>query len=232
MKKLSIIVIMAVMAAATLFSCKDETGDYVEQLYTNGQKELAIKACLRVSADTATAHLFVPNGFYMYNDSSYRIDFVPLQSTLFSNLESHGYGDLVDSLILHVNRMAESCGNQVNQSLKAAVDSLKILDCDALINGDDDAITRYYEMCEYKYLKSSIQTPVTVRMDFYGVNGIWDEMLHKYYLSTGNPLNFDIVNYIVETMLAGIIKEMSKEEAFIRSDEDRRTDDMDAFGIE
>ena len=62
MKNLKI-VCLAVFAAVVLFSCKDETGDYVEQLYTNNQKEAAIKACLKVSADTASAHLFVPDGF-------------------------------------------------------------------------------------------------------------------------------------------------------------------------
>ena len=43
MKKLSIIVILAVMTAVTLFSCKDESGEFVEQLYTIAQKEKAIK---------------------------------------------------------------------------------------------------------------------------------------------------------------------------------------------
>lgn len=229
MKKLKI-VCLAVFAAVVFFSCKDETGEYVEQLFTNNQKEAAIKACLKVSADTASAHLFVPNGFYAYNDSIYQIDFEPLQSTLFAVLDEHGYGNLVDSLVLYVNRLAESCGSQVTPSLKAAVDSMKILDYDALINGKEDAITRYYEMYEYKFLKSAIQVPVSVRMDLYNVNGTWALMMNKYIQYTNVPLNFDIQNYIVETMLYDILEEMGTEEYNIRTLLDHRTEDMDAFG--
>lgn len=229
MKKLKI-VCLAVFAAVLFFSCKDETGDYVEQLYTNNQKEIAIKACLKISIDSASTHLFVPDGFYMYNDSAYRIDFAPLQSTLFTVLENNGYGYLVDSLVLHVNRLAESCGGQVTPSLKAAVDSMKILDYDALINGEYDAITRYYEMYEYKNLKSAIQTPVSVRMDLFNVNGIWALMMNKYIQFTNTPLNFDVQNYIVETMLSDILEEMSLEEYNIRTDFEHRTEDMDALG--
>ena len=228
MKNLKI-VCLAVFAAVVLFSCKDETGDYVEQLYTNNQKEAAIKACLKVSADTASAHLFVPDGYYAYNDSIYQINFAPLQNTLFAVLEEHGYGDLVDSLVLCTNRLAESCGGQVTPSLKAAVDSMKILDYDGLINGQDDAITRYYEMYEYKFLKSAIQTPVSVRMDLYNVNGTWALMMNKYIQYTNTPLNFDIQNYIVETMLYDILEEMSTEEYNIRTNIDHRTEDIDAF---
>lgn len=229
MKNLKI-VCLAVFAAMVLFSCKDETGEFVEQLYTNNQKELAIKACLKVSADTASAHLFVPNGFYAYNDSTYQIDFVPLQNTLFAVLRENGYGNMVDSLILYVNRLAESCGGQVTPSLKAAVDSMKILDYDALIDGGGDSFTRYYEMYEYKYLKSAIQTPVSVRMELYNVNGTWALMMNKYIQFTSTPLNFDLQNYIVETMLSGILEEMSLEEFNIRTDVGHRTEDMDALG--
>lgn len=229
MKKLKI-AILAVFAAVMFFSCNDETGDYVEQLHTNTQKEVAIKACLKISVDTASAHLFVPDGFYRYNDSAYRINFAPLQNTLFSVLEENGYGDLVDSLVLNVNRLAESCGSQITPSLKAAVDSMKILDYDALLKGEDDAITRYYEMYEYKYLKSAIQTPVSVRMDLYDVNSVWTAMLLIYYQITDVPLNFEIQNYIVETMLSDIIAEMCLEEALIRTNVDHRNDDTALFG--
>jgi len=228
MKKLKI-VCMAVFAAMVFFSCKDETGDYVEQLYTNTQKEASIKACLRASVDTTSAHLFVTNGFYMYKDSVYRIDFAPLQNTLFSILKENGYGYLVDSLVLSANRLVESCGTQVTPYLQAAVDSLKIVDYDALINGKEDAITSYYELYEYRYLKSVLQIPVSVRMDIYNVNGIWALMMNKYIQFTNTPLNFDILNYMVETMLSDIFAEMRIEESLIRTDEMHRTSEMDAM---
>ena len=66
-------------------------------------------------------------------------------------------------------------------------------------------------------------------MGIYNVTPVWNEMLQKYSQYTAEPLNFDIQNYIVETMLYDILEEMSTEEYNIRTNIDHRTDDMDAF---
>ena len=229
MKKLIIIVILAAMAV-TLSNCKDESGVYAEQLYTNAQKGNAIRACLNACADTAVAHLCSPDGFYTYNNETYRIDYAPLQSSLFDTLTRHGYGNLIDTMILRTNRLAESCGSQVGTALHTAIDSLPIIDYDALIKGDDDAITSYFELYKYRFLKSAFQSPVSVRMSIYRVSDIWNEMVQRYVQYTPVPLNFDIQNYIVEDMLESILSEMYIEEGFVRTDSTHRNDAMKLLG--
>lgn len=230
MKKLNIILGMILLAAVSLFSCKDESGDYVEQLYTNSQKEKAIKDCLKASADSALNHLCVPNGFYNYNEGMYRIDYAPLRNSLFDTLGRHGYGDLSDSLIRYTNRLAESCKAQLAPSFTSAIDTLEIFDYDALINGEVDAITKYFETYKYRFLKSAFQTPVSIRMGIYNVTPVWNEMLQKYSQYTTEPLNFDIQNYVVEKMLDGLLQEMRVEEGLIRTDSDHRSESMELFG--
>ncbi len=221
---------MILLAAVSLFSCKDESGDYVEQLYTNSQKEKAIKDCLKASADSALNHLCVPNGFYNYNDGVYRIDYAPLRNSLFDTLGRHGYGDLSDSLIRYTNRLAESCKAQLAPSFTSAIDTLEIFDYDALINGEIDAITKYFETYKYRFLKSAFQTPVSIRMGIYNVTPVWNEMLQKYSQYTTEPLNFDIQNYVVEKMLDGLLQEMRVEEELIRTDSAHRSESMELFG--
>jgi hypothetical protein len=216
--------------AVTLSNCKDDSGVYAEQLYTNSQKDNAIRACLDACADTAVAHLCSPDGFYNYNDQFYRIDYASLQGSLFDTLTRHGYGNLIDSLILRTNRLAESCGSQISTALHAAIDSLPITDYDALVKGDDDAITSHFELHEYRYLKSAFQSPVSVRMSIYRVSDIWNEMLQRYVQYTPVPLNFDIQNYIVEDMLESILSEMSIEEELVRTDSTHRNDAMKLLG--
>ena len=230
MKKLNIILGMILLAAVSLFSCKDESGDYVEQLYTNSQKEKAIKDCLKASADSALNHLCVPNGFYNYNEGVYRIDYAPLRNSLFDTLGRHGYGDLSDSLIRYTNRLAESCKAQLAPSFTSAIDTLEIFDYDALINGEIDAITKYFETYKYRFLKSAFQTPVSIRMGIYNVTPVWNEMLQKYSQYTTEPLNFDIQNYVVEKMLDGLLQEMRVEEELIRTDSAHRSESMELFG--
>ena len=230
MKKLSIILGMILFAAVALFSCKDESGKFVEQLYTNSQKEQAIKDCLRASADSALNHLCVVDGFYNYNNAAYRINYSSLQGSLFDTLNRHGYGDLADSLILHTNRLAENCKAQLAPLFTTAIDSLEIFDYDALINGDMNAITKYFETYKYRYLNSAFQTPVSIRMSLFGVTPVWNEMIHHYSQYSASPLNFDIQGYVVEKMLDGLLQEMSIEEALIRTDTNHRSETMELFG--
>ncbi len=231
MKKLNIVLGMILFAAVTLFSCKDESGDFVEQLYTNSQKEKAIKDCLRTSADSALNHLCVADGYYNYNNATYRIDYSPLQNSLFDTLGRHGYGDLSDSLILYTNRLAESCKAQLAPVFTSAIDTLEIFDYDALIHGDVNVITKYFETYKYQYLRSAFQTPVSIRMSLFGVTQIWNEMIQKYSQYTAVPLNFDVQNYVAEKMLDGLLQEMAVEEALIRTDSTHRDESTEMLGL-
>jgi len=229
MKKLNLILGIVLFSAALLTSCNDESGIYVEQLHTNAQKSTAIRSCLKISADSALNHLCDNNGFYNYKDGFYRIDFFPLQSSLFDTLEKHGYGYMVDTLILNVNRLAASCKAQIASPISEAIDSLKILDYDALINSDGTPITDYFMMNEYRYLKSSFQQPVSIRMNLYDVTPLWNMMLMIYMEYSSTPLNFDIQNYIVEEMLEAITNEMRLEEELIRIDLGHGDETTDLF---
>lgn len=217
---------LAILAVVTLASCNDTSGDFVEQLHTNFQKETAIKACLTLSADSAVSHLFVTGGF---QESDHKIDYAMLSTSLFDTLVTHGYGQLVDSLVATTNRMAESCGGQVEPILKSAIDTLTIFNPDLLLEGEDDAITHYFDMLEHAYLKSNIHSPVSIRMNLFNVNAIWTEMLQIYHRYTDIPLNFDLQSYIVESMITAILTEMSAEEKNIRTDIEHRTDDTELF---
>lgn len=230
MKKLNIILGMILFAAVAFFSCKDESGEFVEQLYTNSQKEKAIKGCLRASADSALNHLCVADGFYNYNNAAYRIDYSPLQNSLFDTLVRHGYGNLADSLILHTNRLAENCKAQLAPLFTSAIDTLEIFDYDALIQGDVTAITKYFETYKYQFLRSAFQTPVSIRLNLFGVTQIWNEMIHLYAQYTSAPLNFDVQNYVAEKMLDGLLQEMRVEEELIRTDSTHRSESMELFG--
>ncbi len=231
MKKLSIILVMAVMTAVALFSCKDESGEFVEQLYTNAQKETAIKECLKTSADSAINHLCTEGGFSSYNNGLYRIDYSPLQNNMFDSLSHYGWGALAtDSLIRLTNRMAENCGAQIRPAFVAAIDSLKITDYDALINGGAGAITHYLELYKYNNLKSAIKTPVSIRMDVYGVTDLWNTVWQLYVSNCSIPVNFDIQNYVVEKMLDGLLREMRVEEELIRTDSTHRSEKTALLG--
>ena len=85
MKKINICFIL-LFAALAFTACQDDTNTYVSQLFTNVQKESAYRACLEASVDSAVNHLCNVDGFYMYNDAAYRIDYASLQNSVFDSI--------------------------------------------------------------------------------------------------------------------------------------------------
>lgn len=228
-KVLKILVIVAF--CASLVSCKDTTGNYVGQIYTDAQKEYAIKSCLSASCDTAMRHLFENESFYNYNDGTYRITFPSTLKNVEDTLLKYNESQLLDSLIVTTNRMATSCGTQISPYFKKAIDTLYIIDADYLLKGDDNAITNYFILNEKDYLKSALNSPVSIRMNLLGVNNMWEEIANKYYQYSNSPISLNYQDYVIEKMLYGIFEEMKKEEYLIRTDSTHRTKDMEIFGV-
>ena len=210
---------MIVTALFFAQSCVDESGEYVRQLFTDGQKEAAFTACLTTSSDSAMAHLCVPNGYSQYQEGAYMIDFNPLQTSVFQTLIDNNYGYLVDSMILLSNRVAENCSPTIMRPIfKEAISNLKFYDHDNLINGGTDVITNYFIRFKDADMKSAMQSPVSIRMNLFGVNDCWNQIVAQYYQFEGQPVSFDVQNYLIEKMLDGLYEEMRVEELNIRSD--------------
>lgn len=230
MKKIKILSIV-VLAVALFCSCEDNSGTYVEQLFTNQQKETAFTTCLTSSVDSAISHLCSSNGFYNYNNGAYRIDFSSLQHSVFDTLMNHQLGYLSDSLILCTNRLAESCNAQVTSAFKSAINSMTYTDHDALLNGGDHAITDYFELYKRRALEDSLKSPVAIRLNVYNVNNTWASVMNAYRNYSSTPVNVDLQGYIIDKMLDGIFEEMRIEEYNIRTDSTHRVSGDSLLGL-
>lgn len=228
MKKIQIFC-LAVLCMALFGACKDDTGTYADQLYTNGEKAAAIKACLDSSLDTAVAHLCQSGGFSNYKDGFYKLDYAPSQA-LFDTLAAHGYSALGDSLILFTNRMAESCSSVVTTAFGDAIEDLVVYDYDALIGGESTAITDYFSEMKSNTVRDALKSQVSIRMGLFNVNSVWNEMAGNYYNITGTPVSYDVQGYILDKMVNGILDEMRCEEYLIRTDSTHRVEDNMLLG--
>lgn len=232
MKKNNIL-FLALIVAALFSSCKDESGTYVEQLFTNQQKELAFTTCLEQAADSAFNHLCVTDGFYMYKDSSYRITFPNLENSVFDTLNHHQLGNLIDSLIRSTNRMAESCNKSVLEPIfSEAIKSLEFYNHDILVRGDSVAITNFFERFKYADIKAAMQSPVSIRMNLFQVNQYWNQIMNQYNRYSSEPVNINLQDYVIDKMLDGIFEEMRLEEINIRTDSNHRVSADSLLGIQ
>ena len=225
MNKLKLYLLLFI-AALFACSCEDNSGEFVNQLFTNAEKNAAIKSCLNASADSAVNHLFVYDGFYQ--NRNYLIDFAPL-SYIFDTLSKHQQGNLADSLILRTNRMAEGCGVIASTSLDSAIKQLNIKDFDELIKGESGIITDYLKAQKSNFIKSSMQSQVGIRMQLLNVNSTWKEIVNTYRQYDDNPINVDIQGYIIDKMMNNIFEEMRLEEYNVRTDTTHQNEDSRLF---
>lgn len=217
MKKIKIL-LATLIVAWTMTSCVDNSGQYVGQLYTTAQKHAAVNECLVQSKDSALNHLFTDNGFYSYNNGAYRIDYSTVAAALMDTLSQHGLGFLSDSLILATNHLASNCRTAMSDALTTAIKEMEYWDYDGLIGGEDGSITQYFKKFKNDDLKAALQSPVSIRMNVFNVNNIWNEMVAQYYSICGTPIGVDVQGYIINKMLDGVYSEMMEEEHLIRTD--------------
>ena len=176
------------------------------------------------------AHLCNSNGFSSYKDGLYKLDF-SANRAMMDTLAAHGFGNLSDSLILHANRMAESCNSVVKTAFGDAIDNLVVYDYDALIKGGDYAITDYFAEMKGNAVKEAMRSQVQIRLNVFGVSNTWNEMVNQYYQITNQPVSYDVQGYVLEKMLNGILEEMRCEEYLIRNDETHRVSADSLLGL-
>ncbi len=222
-------VCLALISVLLMASCEDNTGNYVDQLYTNSQKRKAVITCLQSSLDTATKHLCVLHGFSNYANGIYRIDFENL-NPVFDTLNNMQMGYLKDTLINRVHLLAEGSGTAVRSAFNESINSLEIDNLDALIQGDESAITDYFEREKSRELKAALQSPVSIRMGIFHVNEAWEDVVSAYYERTHKPITVDVQSYIIDKMMSGLLEEMRLEEYNIRTDSTHRGDDDALLG--
>lgn len=229
MKKIQILC-LAVLSVVFFSSCNDNSGTYAGHLFTNSEKSAAIKTCLNSSLDTAVAHLCHSGGFSEFKNGLYKLDFVANQAMM-DTLAAHGFGNLSDTLLIHSNRMAESCYSVVKTAFGDAIDNLVVYDYDALIKGGDYAITDYFAQMKGDAVKEAMRSQVQIRMNVFGVDNAWNEMVNQYYSITSQPVSYDVQGYILNKILNGILEEMRCEEYMIRYDETHRVSADSLLGL-
>lgn len=224
MKKINFILIALV--AIIFGACTDDTNEYATRLFTDNEMNRAFRQCLKQSADTANAHLCVPSseefGFYMYADQSYRIGIPTAAHKIKDTLIAYGQGNLIDSLILKTNISAAFCGNALNSFYSGMFSEMSFVDPYRLLNGDSTAITTYFEKNHYTRFFNQVQTLMTTNMSLQGSTAAWNDVITAYYQITGQVVSIDYIYFASKSFTDGFIKEMKREEIWIRKDVSHR----------
>ncbi|MDR3047484.1 MAG: DUF4197 domain-containing protein [Bacteroidales bacterium] len=221
MKKIKILLFILISVA--FFACKDESGDYATQLYTDTELVVGIKDCLYVSMDTANAHLAVTNGFFLYNDKGYRLHLPTATQFMIDSLYTINQVANVDTLILHLNGIVEKSGGLFKTYFNQQIRTMTIANPSQLVSAGGTSITDYYTSAQKLAVIDLLKPQLEARMTIGGFYNDWQAVLTDFTDHFGTPAVYvdfsaDITRQAVESML----KEMAKEELLIRKDSTHR----------
>ena len=217
MKKLNFILIAAV--AMFFYSCKDDSGDFVSTYYTDGNYQAAIVECLQLSVDTANARLCVEDGFYHYKDSIYRVELPVSANDIIAKLTENGKGEMVDSLVLKINRTLEGNGSNIRNAVREAITATTFNAPVNLVQAKSNhAITDYFKNNNMLSLQDVLRTSVQNGMNSNGATSLWNRILIDYREYEEQPVSIDLTQHATQQMLNHIFTEMALEEELIRKD--------------
>ena len=217
MKKLYLFCL--ILLPLMMVSCKDDSGDFIEQYYTDAELTSALRTCLTSAKDTALNHLCVTDG--LNGSETYRIT-LPDNATfraLAEVLDSLDKSYLTDSLISQLNRAGEQSGNALSASFNSAISTLTFTDPSSLVHTTTyDAATEYFKTNCGASMQNSATTILSEQMQDTGANATWNEIQSAYHTATASFFNYDITSHATTSLLTAIYTEMAKEEKLIRTD--------------
>ena len=224
MKKIKLLLLICISVA--FFSCKDESGEFARPMLSNAEIEQGIKECLKISLDSANAHLAVHDGFYQYKGNAYRIHLPASVEKMIDTLTEYGHRDLIDSLIISVNRMAEANGSVYRVQIGSLITKTSFSEPKSIVNGANNAACEYFKKMQLLPLMDILKPILSESMGTFGVNGYWQEIVTLYASYDATPMMLDFPAEVTRQVAENIIKEMAVEEGLIRQDESHRTTNL------
>jgi hypothetical protein len=229
MKKRIYLLLLSVVVIFS--SCKDDSGDFVEQLFTDEQISMALRDCLRLSSDSTLNMLCMmdtvllkDHGYFAYDSASYRLELPAAAKQIMDTLILHGFEEILDSLIFNINQAAELSGKKLkNQFLDTTIKLIVFQSPRLILRGGNNTITNYFKEREqnemFSELKNSIFLEQVNKLD---IIQTWNELQETYFHITGKYTSVDILAPSVQQMMDGFFTMMAIIEEAIRNNPELR----------
>ena len=221
--------------AVVFFSCRDDSGNFEEQIFTNDQITFALRDCIKVTSDSTINVLCIVDtlekniGYYYYSDSIYRIELSAAAQQVIDTLKAHEFeniAEIVDSLIFNINKGAEQCGKAITDFWEPIIKSFAFPNPNKTLHGSTTAITDYVKVIQQSELINLMKNyTLKENLTKLGVFTTWTMLLEEYQNITGTLLTIDILDYSVQQMVDGFFKEMALWEKEVREKPELRGDE-------
>ena len=192
-----------------------------------------LKEALSVGARRAVELLGQQGGFL--DDASVRIPLPGMLETAAKGLRAAGQGEYVDQFETTVNRAAEQAVPQTLDIVQNTVSNMSLEDARGILDGGDDAATRYLREHAGPQLREAILPLVSQATDSAGATSAYkalkaqaDGMLGGMGALGGlvDSGSLDLDGYVADKTLDGLFLKLAAEEKLIRENPLARTTDI------
>ncbi len=216
----------ALMDAAVKVAQQAGQGGMVKGALGSGEIAAGLKEALRVGAENVVGRLGRPDGF--------RLDpkvHIPLPENLRKAKDvaaKFGLDGKFTELEDRLNAAAEAATPKAKKLFVDAISQMTLDDARAILNGPDDAATRYFREKTSGKLAAEMKPIVDSSMAQVGVVQAYDSLLSGLGPVSGMlpDLKTDLSSYVVNKAMDGIFTYLAAEEAAIRKDPAKRTTEL------
>jgi len=148
-------------------------------------------------------------------------------------LRGVGYGDTIDAFEKSMNRAAEKAAPEAKAYFVGAIKEMSFDDARKILNGGNDAATRYFEDKTRGKLFDAFKPIVGGSMSEVGVTRYYQDLESRVSsIPFAGDLGLDLDGYVTNKSLDGLFKMVAEEEARIRTDPAARVTDLlkEVFG--
>lgn len=233
MKKIILFVVILSLISCAELEQIAETITTTESSATLSKSDIArgLKEALRVGTDTAVNQLSKANGYY--KDELVKILLPQEANVIIENVNRIPGGDqLVDKVILSINRAAEDASKEAAPIFKQSITSMSIADAFGILNGADTAATHYLRRTTYQQLYNLYQPKIksSVNKNLIGnistaetwnnLTGTWNKFANSMVGQIGGyqPVNVNLEDFLTRKALDGLFVKIAEEEKQIRKD--------------
>jgi len=181
-----------------------------------------LKEALSTGTSRAASRLSLPGGFY--DQPSLRIQLPGEFDGVTRTLRAAGLGAPVDALERKMNDAAERAAGEAVPVFVESIRSMTLQDAFAILEGEPDAATRYFEARTSAALRERFSPVVIGAMNEVGVYRSLQDLQRSYdALPFSKPALPTVDGYITDRALSGLFTTLSDEEKRIREDPAART---------
>ena len=208
------------------FSDNPEITKSASSVLTNSEVVDGLKEALSKGTTSAIASLGKPDGFFA--NKKVKIPMPDSLQTVEDGLRKLGQDKYADEFVLTMNRAAEQAVPEAAEIFGNAIRSMSIEDAKGILNGPDDAATKYFRRTSGEKLVNRFLPIVEKSTDRVGVTSNYKEMIDKLGFASKfiDTESLDIDRYVTNKAVDGLFLMVAREEKLIRENPAARTTDL------